>query len=148
MTAYLSKGTSGDRDFPKGCVSLTGTAADVVTDVSGDGMQEGTSLQFTASDGYLYFTMNTSEYEKRAVAWELFSYGKEVLQRLSQPSYTFSITSANFLCLDDFIQFKNSLRHGEKIYVALGEDETLSPLCIGPIRSECVHGEERRPEQV
>lgn len=131
MTAYLSKGTSGDRDFPKGCVSLTGTVADVVTDVSGDGMQEGIYLQFTASDGYLYFTMNTSEYEKRAVAWELFSYGKEVLQRLSQPSYTFSITSANFLCLDDFIQFKNSLRHGEKIYVALGEDETLSPICIG-----------------
>lgn len=53
MTAYLSKGTSGDRDFPKGCVSITGTVSSVDTDVSGDGVQSGTTLQFTVSDGYL-----------------------------------------------------------------------------------------------
>lgn len=134
MTAYLGKGTSGDRDFPKGCVSITGTTSSVSADMSANtttGVQEGTRLAITVKTGYMYFTMDTSEYEKRAVAWDLLAYGKEVLAKLSQPSYKFSVTSANFLCLEDFESFKNHLRHGEKIYVALDENKTLSPILIG-----------------
>lgn len=133
MTAYLGNGTSGDKEFPKGCISLTGTVSKVVCNMKPDedGVQTAATLSFTISSGYLYFTMDTSEYEKRAVAWDLFEYGKEILSKISQPSYKFNVTSANFLCLDDFISFKNCLRHGEKIYVAIDDSHTLSPILIG-----------------
>ena len=134
MTAYLGSGTSGDHDFPKGCVSITGTVSSVSSDMHKDtetGLRVGSSLTFKVDAGYMYFTVDTSEYEKRAVAWDLFEYGKGVLSKLSQPSYTFSVTSANFLCLEDFESFKNHLRHGEKIYVAIDEGKTLSPILIG-----------------
>lgn len=135
MTAYLSAGTSGARSFPKGCVSLTGTVSSVTSDVAedadGSGLKTGSALSAAISEGYLYFTMNTSEYEKRAVAWDLFEYGRGILEKISQPSYTFSVTSANFLCLDDFVKFKNRLKHGQKIYVGISEDETLAPICVG-----------------
>ena len=135
MTAYLGAGTTGDRSFPKGCISLTGTISSVEHDMSEDAeipdLLVGSQLNIVVSEGYLYFTLNTSEYEKRAVAWDLFEYGNEILTKVSQPSYTFGVTSANFLCIDDFVKFKNKLRHGEKLYVGISEDETLAPICVG-----------------
>ena len=70
-------------------------------------MQVGTAMVVEITTGYLYFTRNTSEYERRSVAWELFEYGNEILTKISQPAYTFSVTSANFLGIDDFTRFKN-----------------------------------------
>lgn len=128
MTAYLSSGTFGEQEFTKACLSVVGkiqnspSLADIV---------DATSFSGVVVSGYLYFTLNTSEYAKRSIAWELYEYAEEILEKISQPSYTFSITSANFLCLDDFVLFKNSLRHGQKIYVGISEDETLSPICTG-----------------
>lgn len=135
MTAYLGAGTTGDTKFPKGCFSITGKVGAVSHDLTADSeapdMMNGTKLSVTVASGYLYFTRNTSEYEKRAVAWDLFEYGNEILTKISQPAYTFSITSSNFLGIDEFVKFKNKLRHGEKIYVGISEDETLAPICIG-----------------
>lgn len=135
MTAYLGAGTTGDTKFPKGCFSITGKVSTVSHDLTADSeapdMMNGTKLSVTVASGYLYFTRNTSEYEKRAVAWDLFEYGNEILTKISQPAYTFSITSSNFLGIDEFVKFKNKLRHGEKIYVGISEDETLAPICIG-----------------
>lgn len=135
MTAYLGAGTTGDTRFPKGCFSITGKVSSVSHDLTVDSeapdMMNGTKLSVTIASGYLYFTRNTSEYEKRAVAWDLFEYGNEILTKISQPAYTFSITSSNFLGIDEFVKFKNKLRHGEKIYVGISEDETLAPICIG-----------------
>lgn len=135
MTAYLGAGTTGDTRFPKGCFSITGKVSSVSHDLTADSeapdMMNGTKLSVTIASGYLYFTRNTSEYEKRAVAWDLFEYGNEILTKISQPAYTFSITSSNFLGIDEFVKFKNRLRHGEKIYVGISEDETLAPICIG-----------------
>lgn len=135
MTAYLGAGTTGDTRFPKGCFSITGKVSsvshDLTTDSEAPDMMNGTKLSVTIASGYLYFTRNTSEYEKRAVAWDLFEYGNEILTKISQPAYTFSITSSNFLGIDEFVKFKNKLRHGEKIYVGISEDETLAPICIG-----------------
>lgn len=135
MTAYLGTGTTGDTKFPKGCFSITGKVSAVSHDLAVDSeapdMMNGTKLSVTVASGYLYFTRNTSEYEKRAVAWDLFEYGNEILTKISQPAYTFSITSSNFLGIDEFVKFKNKLRHGEKIYVGISEDETLVPICIG-----------------
>lgn len=135
MTAYLGAGTTCDTKFPKGCFSITGKVSSVSHDLTADSeapdMMNGTKLSVTIASGYLYFTRNTSEYEKRAVAWDLFEYGNEILTKISQPAYTFSITSSNFLGIDEFVKFKNKLRHGEKIYVGISEDETLAPICIG-----------------
>lgn len=135
MTAYLGTGTTGDTKFPKGCFSITGKVSvvshDLTVDSEAPDMMNGTKLSVTVASGYLYFTRNTSEYEKRAVAWDLFEYGNEILTKISQPAYTFSITSSNFLGIDEFVKFKNKLRHGEKIYVGISEDETLAPICIG-----------------
>ena len=135
MTAYLGSGTTSDRKYPTACLSLTGTVSSVANDFKPDhmtpDMKIGTSLSLTIKSGYLYFTLNTSEYEKRAVAWELFEYGNEILKKISQPSYKFSVSTANFLCLEDFESFKNRLRHGEKIYIGISEDETLAPICTG-----------------
>lgn len=129
LTAYLGKGTVSGEDFPKGCISITGKLDSIRTDVSAD--MAGSFLSLFASSCYLYFTRNTSEYEKREVAWDLYEYGNEILEKISQPSYTFNVTSANFLLLEDFEAFKNKLRHGEKLYVALDEDRTLTPVFIG-----------------
>ncbi len=135
MTAYLGEGKTGERTFPKGCISLTGTVSSVEHDMKADeetpSMSTGSKLGVIVEEAYLYFTQNTSEYEKRAVAWDLLDYGNEILTKISQPSYTFSVTSADFLSLEDFVEFKNKLRHGEKLYVGISEDETLEPICIG-----------------
>jgi len=135
MTAYLGGGVSGDSSFPKGCYSITGSVKSVSHDLKADAstpsMLTGSSLKVVVSSGFLYFTRNTSEYEKRAVAWELFEYGNEILEKISQPSYTFDVTSSNFLAIEEFETFKNKLRHGEKIYVGISEDKTLAPICIG-----------------
>lgn len=135
MTAYLGSGTTADRKYPKACLSMTGTVSGVTNDLIADpdmpDMKYGTSLSLTVESGYLYFTLNTSEYEKRAVAWDLFEYGNEILKKISQPSYKFNVSTANFLCLEDFENFKNKLHNGEKVYIGISEDETLSPICTG-----------------
>lgn len=135
MTAYVGKGLSGEFEFPKGCFSVIGTMGSITHDLVSDeeipDMLVGTSLTATVADGYLYFTRNTSEYEKRAVAWDLFEYGNDILEKISQPSYTFGVTSANFLDLEEFEAFKNTVRHGEKIYVELNDESILSPICVG-----------------
>ena len=123
MTAYLSSGTTDGTAFKTACISLTGTAEFAAND------NDQMLVEF--SSGYLYFTYNTSEYEKRAVAWELYEYGKEILDKMAFPSYSFKVTSGNFLYLEDFVSFKNSVNQGEKIYLSIGEDKTLSPILIG-----------------
>lgn len=135
MTAYLGNVKVSGVEYTNACLSMSGTASAVSSDAKADPQVPntlvGTTLSLTVSSGYYYFTLNTGEYKKRAVAWDLLEYGDEVLRRLSQPSYTFSVSSANFLTIDEFVSFKNSLRHGEKIYVGISEDETLEPILIG-----------------
>lgn len=123
MTAYLDAVSSNGEQYKSACVSLTGN---VSTLNSGS-----ENLTVCVSSGFLYLTQNTSEYEKRSVAWDLYEYGNEILEKISQPSYRFSITSANFISLEEFEVFKNSLHCGEKLYVGLSDDATLSPIFIG-----------------
>ena len=123
FTAYLCNGTIYGNKFPTACISIMGKCSDIYVNDS--------KLNFTVSSGYLYATYDTSEYEKNSVAWDLFEYGSEILDKMSKPSYVFSVTSANFFCLEDFTAFKNTLKHGEKIYVSISENQTLSPIVIG-----------------
>ena len=92
---------------------------------------EGTELTVSATDAHFYFTYNVSELERRSVAWDLYEYGREALDRLSQPTYTFSVSSANFFSLDEFLQFRAHISLGERVYVEVDDGEILKPICIG-----------------
>lgn len=123
MTAYLGKGTIDSDAFETACLSLSGACGAVTSNTS--------ALTIKSINAYLYLTLNTSEYAKRSVAWDLFEFGNGILEKISQPSFKFSISSANFLFIEEFEEFKNSLKQGEKMYVGLSEDQILTPIAIG-----------------
>lgn len=122
-TAYLSSGTIAGNSFPSACVSLTGDGGSITSDA--------TSAIVSITNGYRYFTLDASEYEKRSVAWDLYEFGEEVSNKMAAPSYSFSITSANFLALEEFVTFKNALTLGEKVYIDMGDRGILQPIAIG-----------------
>lgn len=123
ISAYMGAGIINGVEFPSGCVTFDGTADNAIS-ITG-------SSAAVAMDGYRYFTLNATEYQKRAVSWDLYDYGKQLHERLSRPNYTFTITSANFLSLEDFTLFKNHLRLGDKVYIQTPSGEVLEPICIG-----------------
>lgn len=122
---YLSDVIYTGEKYPQACVTITGTrnAMHVNADLS--------AMDFTTAKADLYFTLDVSEYEKRSIAWELYEYGLETIRKLSKPSYTFSVESANFLTHADFTEFKNVLRLGKRIYLELTPGHILTPICIG-----------------
>ena len=121
FTASLSNGTMSGHTFESGCISMSGKISNISNTDS--------TLSGTLT-GYIYFTLNPSEYQRRSIAWDLFEYGESIAEKLSQPTYTFSIESANFLALDEFESFKNNLRMGSKITLD-NDGEILKPICIG-----------------
>ena len=135
FTGYLNPGTYNEDKFPSGCISLYGAGGTVISDTSTsddiDGnYEEGTSLSASIADGHLYFTYDTSEYAKRSVEWDLFEYGQENLEKLCWPTYTFSIDTANFMAMDEFVAFKNQFSLGSKVYLNLN-DKILQPIAVG-----------------
>lgn len=65
------------------------------------------------------------------MAWDLFQYGQEVLEKVSQPSYSFTVDSADFLVMDEFEAFKNALALGKRVYLKLDDGRVLTPLLLG-----------------
>lgn len=134
-TAYLSKGNYDGKTFEKACLSITGSLGTVTTNAQAEqGMPDvlyGTSLNASITNAYMYYTHSTSEYERRSVAWDLFEYGMEILDTLSHPTYTFSVDSANFLCLDDFVEFKKKITLGHKAYIDMDGKGVITPIVIG-----------------
>lgn len=110
LSLYLENGKLNGTSFPGGTIAMTGNLIGSVTSTSN-------SLQFKTSSATLYLTQEVTEYQKMAVEWDLFEYGKECLRKLSSPTYYFSVSSANFLALDDFVQFAKELELGEKVYL-------------------------------
>lgn len=123
LSVFLNNGTIGEASFPSGCISITGKASPISTSGS-------TGISFTISTGNMYFTRNTTDYEKHSVSWDLFEYGKQTLKSLAYPSYTFSVSSANFMTIDDFIGFVKQLELGQKIYLNT-DSSVLQPIFIG-----------------
>lgn len=123
LSVFLNKGSIGEASFPSGCISITGKASPISTSGS-------TGISFTISTGNMYFTKNTTDYEKHSVSWDLFEYGKQTLRSLAYPSYTFSVSSANFMTIDDFIGFVKQLELGQKIYLNT-DGSVLQPIFIG-----------------
>lgn len=119
LTAYLGSGTIRDTDFPSGCITVSGTCYS----------RDNHSTESLNCN--MYFTQNTTEYQRYAVEWELYEYGVACLEKLAFPSYTFDISSANFFLLDAFVDFVRRLGLGKKIYLALTEDTVIEPILIG-----------------
>lgn len=99
-------------------------------------------FEVVESDVRIYFTVNTTEFSKRSVEWELMEYGYQCLEELCWPKYNFSIDAGNFLALDDFEYFKGKLELGSKIYLnikntnlptrsAISDGQILTPIVIG-----------------
>ena len=122
---YLSNVTHKGETYPQACLTLVGTCTLITIDRSL------TAISYGVAEADMYFSLNVSEYEKRSIAWELYEYGLAALEKLSRPSYTFSVRSANFLMHEDFIAFRNALHLGERIYLQLKENNILQPVCVG-----------------
>lgn len=135
LSGYLGSGTLNTSGFPSGCISVTGECDSVTSDVIpdgelGDAYLIGTSLSFYIKTGRLYFTKNTTEYEQFSVEWDLYEYGKECLDKLSYPSFSFSVDTGNFFAIDDFELFSNNLALGKKVYLDLDGERPLEPILV------------------
>lgn len=120
---YLDKGTANEESFEGGTITFTGNLrASIATTTN--------SLQFRTSAATLYMTHDVSEYQKMSIEWELYEYGKEMLEKISSPSYSFDVSLVNFLALDDFISFAKSFSLGEKVYLETSSG-VISPIATG-----------------
>lgn len=135
FTARVNDGTLNDAEFPNACVSISGTAISVSSNVKAEfevngAISSGSTLQFKINTANLYFTRSTTEYEQRTVEWDLFEYGKELLKKNAYPCYSFSLDIANFLALSEFSYFKNKLELGGKIYWKQRDGRILKPYLL------------------
>lgn len=133
LAGYLSAGNVEGNAFESGCISICGECGDIAHDLVQDDTtswiyDEGTSLSFSTISGRFFFTKNTSEYEEFSVAWDLFEYGNDCLRKLAWPSYSFKISSANFLSLDKFRYFAKQMALGRKVYIELADENVLQPI--------------------
>lgn len=137
LTAYLSSGALGSTSFPNGCLTAVTDGGgydpteETIIGPDGESITVITGVDLGGGTGRMYFTRNTTEYEKYAVEWELYEYGRQCLEKLAHPSYSFSVEAANFLTIDAFESFKNSIQLGQKIYLDMGNDQVLEPIFIG-----------------
>ena len=123
----------------KGCVTVTGKMAHQITkdESAGIGSITLTSANIGTTDEPLYdtdlyITTETSAFAQRAVEWDLYDYGREALARVAEPTYSFTVSSGNFLAMDEFDKFRRELTLGEKLVLNLGETfGVLSPVLIG-----------------
>ena len=133
---YLGGNSTTSIYLESGCATLTGPAS-VSTDAAedpdiGGSYIEGTQASITSTRADVYITKNLSAYQQRAVEWDLFDYGAQILEDLAWPTYHFSVDSGNFLAMDDFDAFRRQLKLGDKLYLNLGETfGVLSPVLIG-----------------
>jgi len=135
MSVLMADGTINGETMNSGTISLTGKAGAIQSDMAPDpdapGLTKGTQLSFVVNTGYLYATKNTSEYERHAVSWDLYEYGEEVIKKLSQPTFHFTIDSGNFFTAEGFDLFRRSLKLGEKVYLHIGDEMVLQPIVVG-----------------
>lgn len=123
MSVYLNRGSLKDEEFPSGTLSVTGTLRSSVS-------ASDNSLQFTTSSATAYMIHEVSEYQRMSIAWDLFEYGKGMLDKKAAPTYKFSVSSANFFALDDFLSFAKEYALGEQVYLRLSKG-TIAPVAVG-----------------
>ena len=119
---YLNTGSVNGDTFTGGTLSLNGDAsASSATD---------TAVSLTITGARVYLTREVTEYQKAAVAWELYEYAQNAMEKLAYPTYHFEVQSVDFLVLDEFYSFARNFKIGEKVYLHLN-DEVLTPVVVG-----------------
>lgn len=135
LTGYVASGDYDGTAYDNGCITLTGHASTLNSDVAEDpdtgAYLVGEELDIMFSDGYFYLTKNNSNFDQRTVEWDLLDYAEELLERLSKPTYTFSISPCDFFAAEGFDVFRRQLELGKRIYLNLGADQILEPICTG-----------------
>lgn len=122
LSLYLNDGKlNGSTDFSGATLSMTGTVASVSSTSN--------TLQFKTTATSVYFTRDVTEYQKQSIAMELYDYAVERLNKLSSPTFYFTVDSANFLALDDFTEFAKQFELGERVYLHI-DDEVLEPIAM------------------
>lgn len=123
LSLYLNSGTlNNSTTFTGATLSMTGTLSySVMTTTS--------SLQFKTLTANVYFTRDVTDYQKQSVAMELYEYAKKCLEDWSAPNHYFSVESANFLALDEFIEFAKQFKLGERVYLHL-DDIVYEPIAL------------------
>lgn len=123
LSLYLNDGKlNNSTTFTGATLSMTGTLGANI-------MSSASALQFKTSSANAYFTRDVTEYQKRSVALELYDYAVDRLNKLSSPTFYFSVESANFLALDDFVDFAKQFELGEKVYLHI-DDNVLEPIVM------------------
>lgn len=123
LSLYLNDGKlNNNTTFTGATLSMTGTLGANV-------MKSESALQFKTSTANVYFTRNVTEYQKQSIALELYEYAKNCLRDWSAPNHYFSVESANFLALDEFVDFAKQFQLGEKVYLHL-DDFIYEPIAL------------------
>ena len=123
LTAYLGPCNIDGTDYAGGTLTISGDCSDVIPD--GDH-----GFQAVGLNCRLFFTENVSTYAQYSVEQELYDYGMDVLNKLAYPSYTFSVSSANFFALEDFAAFVQSIGLGKRIYLNDDSGNILRPILV------------------
>ena len=120
ISVFLNGGAIDDQSINnKGCLVISGSYT------------SSNPTQFAIRNAKAYLTQNITEYERYSVEKSLYDYGCECLTKLSSASYTFDISSSNFLLLEDFRSFANELEFSTKFYLGLADGKVLEPIFIG-----------------
>lgn len=123
FSLYLNDGVmNGDTEFPGATLSMTGK-------LNSNVMTTDTTLQFKTVTANVYVTRDVTEYQKQSIALELYDYAVNRLEKLSSPTYYFSVDSANFLTLDEFSEFAERFTLGEKVYLHI-DNQVLEPIAM------------------
>lgn len=122
LSLYLNDGKlNGNTDFSGATLSMTGTVASVSSTSN--------TLQFKTTAASVYFTRDVTEYQKQSVEIELYEYAAGCLQDMSKPNHYFTVESANFLTLDQFIDFVKQFSLCEKVYLHM-DDTVYEPIVL------------------
>lgn len=126
LTATLRNASYDGTPYPNMNVSISGKILRD-TPFMGDHF-----VAFDIETAVFYCTASTTEYQKQAVIQELYDYIKDSLDKLAQPSYEFDVESGNFVFAQDFEPFKNELKLGSTVNLALddGEEYIIKPILI------------------
>lgn len=114
---YLEDGTVELESFTKGNLSIVGVDATVETVTDSSLYISISRDESILSNAHTYFTKDVGDYEQRLIEWDLYEFGKEQLEMIASPSYSFKLNSQNFIALNEFNAFAEQLELGGKIYL-------------------------------
>lgn len=124
LSAYVHAGSVADYDYVRGIVTMSGSETNLsltgrsVEDVTN--LVHYTGIVLTPSTVSCYVTTDVSAWEQFSVEWDLYEYGRDVLERIAWPSYSFNVDVTNFFSMNEFASFVAALTLGQRVYLDLG----------------------------